>query len=128
MSSVLRYTAQAGPPKFLINISSAYNEIYSINLTTSNVAPLANNPTWWSTVVATNNVSTSGCVILRDMAKTVQIYNSTFKKVQIVSPNGPIGPSGTTSNTDFGTGFIEMTWYDGQGSGSLTRSVWANIG
>jgi hypothetical protein len=128
MSSVLRHTAQAGPPKFLINISSAYNSIYSINLTTSNVAPLAGNPTWWSTIVTGNNVSTSGSVILRDMAKTVQIYNSTFKKVQIVSPNGLIGPSGTASNTDFGTGYIEMTWYDGQGNNYLTRSVWANIG
>lgn len=128
MSSVLRHTAQAGPPKFLINISSAYDAIYSINLTTSNVAPLAGNPNWWSTIVSGNNVSTSGCVILRDMAKTVQIHNSTFKKVQIVSPNGLIGSSGTASNTDFGTGFIEMTWYDGQGSTYLTRSVWANIG
>jgi len=128
MSSVLRHTAQAGPPKFLMNVSSAYNTLYSINITTSNVIPLNGNPTWWSTIIATNNVSTSGSVILRDMAKTVTIYNSTFKKVQILSPSGVIGSSGTTTNTDFGTGYIEMTWYDGQGNNYLTHSVWANIG
>jgi hypothetical protein len=139
MSSVLRSPYQVTNPKFFINVSSAVNAIFSLD---SNGAAsrltIAN--TYWSSIVALQDMSTSGRVILRDMGKTVFPGNkvsTVYRKVQVVMPGGAagsgiVGASGATpSGTDYGTGYIELGWFDGASEGVTqvgSRTVWARTG
>lgn len=129
--SVIRTGPSQIAPRFYINVSSARESFFALDLTTgAATAQSAVNPGAWSTVIATGNVTVPGRVILRDMGKTVFVgtMSTVYRKVQIVSPVGVPGQAGATpSGTDYGTGYIELGWFDGFG-GSGSQGVWARSG
>jgi hypothetical protein len=146
--SVMRSIAQINQSKYFINVSSCFDAIYSVNTTTGQVQTLQSQGSWFSTLAGWNNVSTAGQVVLKDMGRSVFLstQSTVYRKVQMVSPvgafGGVVGATGTTASApfDYGTGFIELGWYDGNAGfgvgpvsaagagGSLSRSVWARTG
>ena len=75
---------------------------------------------FWGSKV-TSSIGAAGAGILKDMGRTVVSSNRTFRKVQLVltgnqlSSFGVSGPSGTTPNQDYYTGYIELG-FDGSGT------------
>jgi hypothetical protein len=70
-------------------------------------------------------------VVLRDMGKTIMVGNmsTAYRKVQLVSPAGIVGQTGAVpSGTDYGTGYIELGWFDGALGGAGSLGVWARSG
>ena len=145
--SVMRSVAQINQSKYFINVSSCYDAIYSVNPTTGAVATLQSQGSWFSTLAGWNNVSAAGQVIVKDMGRSIFLSTQSthYRKVQFVSPRGAfggvIGATGTTAAApfDYGTGYIELGWYDGNGGfgvgpvssagdGGLSKSVWARTG
>jgi hypothetical protein len=146
--SVMRSIAQINQSKYFINVSSCYDAIYSVNPTTGTVATLQSQGTWFSTLAGWNNVSSAGQVVVKDMGRSIFLstQSTVYRKVQFVSPvgsfGGVVGATGTTATApfDYGTGYIELGWYDGNGGfgvgpvsaagagGSLSRTVWARTG
>jgi hypothetical protein len=137
--SVTRTTAQITQSKFFVNVSSCVDAIYSVNPTTGAAATLASQPTWFSSLVAKNNISSAGSVLVRDMGRSifVGVQSTVYRKVQLVSPTGAFGGVTGAVNTtaaapfDYGTGYIELGWFEGNGSGvpGFGRgNVWARTG
>jgi hypothetical protein len=146
--SVMRSVAQINQSKYFINVSSCYDAIYSVNPTTGAVATLQSQGSWFSTLAGWNNVSSAGQVVVKDMGRSIFLstQSTVYRKVQFVSPvgafGGVVGATGTTAAApfDYGTGYIELGWYDGNGGfgvgpvsaagagGSLSRTVWARTG
>ena len=148
--SVLRAPAQITQSKYFINVSSCYDAIYSVNLTTGAATTLQSQLTWFSSLAAYNNVSTAGQVVLKDMGRSIFVstQSTVYRKVQMVSPigafGGIIGQTGTTAAApfDYGTGYIELGWYDGNAGSSVSvagaaaatgaagqsKTVWARTG
>ena len=127
MSSVMRSPSQTSGPRFFINVSSCHNAIFSLNAANGAV-PLNTQGGWFSSLMAYNNVSTPGQVIVKDMGRSVFVstQSTVYRKVQLVSPRGPggaFGETGTTNGTDFATGYIELGWFDGAGGGNSYGSV-----
>jgi hypothetical protein len=144
MSSVMRSPSQTSGPRYFINVSSCHNAIFSLNATTGAATTLNSQGGWFSSLVAYNNVSTPGQVIVKDMGRSVFVstQSTVYRKVQLVTPRGvggAFGESGTANGTDFATGYIELGWFDGAagGNGYGTQggvagpgsySVWARTG
>ena len=148
--SVLRAPTQLTQSKFFINVSSCYDAIYSVNPTTGAVTTLQSQLSWFSSLAACNNVSTAACVVLKDMGRSIYVstQSTVYRKVQMVSPigafGGIVGQTGTTTTApfDYGTGYIELGWFDGNGGSSVTpggaaaamglagqsKAVWARTG
>lgn len=145
--SVMRSVAQINQSKYFINVSSCFDAIYSVNPTTGAVATLQSQGSWFSTLAGWNNVSTPGQIVVKDMGRSIFLstQSTVYRKVQMVSPvgsfGGIVGATGTTAAApfDYGTGYIELGWYDGAGglgigpvsaagSGGLSKSVWARTG
>ena len=145
--SVMRSFAQPNPSKYFINVSSCFDAIYSVNPTTGAVATLQSQGSWFSTLAGWNNVSTPGQIVVKDMGRSIFLstQSTVYRKVQMVSPvgsfGGVVGATGTTAAApfDYGTGYIELGWYDGAGglgigpvsaagAGGLSKSVWARTG
>jgi len=138
--SVMRAPAQISQSKYFINVSSCHNAIYSLNPTTGAATTLLGQGGWFSSLMAYNNLSTPGQVIVKDMGRSVFVstQSTVYRKVQLVTPRGPggaFGEAGTANGTDFATGYIELGWFDGNGglgtAGSVgpgTISVWARTG
>ena len=137
--SVMRTPAQITTSKYFINVSSCVDGIFSVNPTTGAATTLNSQSTWFSSLARNNNVSTAGQVILRDMGRSIFVstQSTVYRKVQLVSPSGAFGgvtgATGTTSTApfDYGTGYIELGWFDGNGGGypNVGRgNVWARTG
>jgi hypothetical protein len=146
--SVLRSVAQINQSKYFINVSSCYDAVYSVNLTTGAATTLVSQLSWFSSLAAYNNLSSAGQVVLKDMGRSIFVstQSTVYRKVQMVSPigsfGGVLGQTGTTAAApfDYGTGYIELGWYDGNGgfntgpvsvAGSQTgqsKTVWARTG
>ena len=68
----------------------------------------------------TSTINASG-KLLKDMGRTVVSSTRVFRKVQVVVPGnqlssfGVSGPAGTTPNSDYFTGYIELG-FDGSGT------------
>jgi len=141
--SVMRAPAQINQSKFFINVSSCHNAIFSLNAANGAV-PLNSQAGWFSSLIAYNNVSTPGQVIVKDMGRSVFVstQSTVYRKVQLVTPRGPggaFGETGTANGTDFATGYIELGWFDGAAGGNSygsqgtvagpgSISVWARTG
>jgi hypothetical protein len=129
--SVIRTGPSQIAPRFYINVSSARESFFALDAVTGTAtAQGPTNPGAWSTVIASNNAGIPGRVMLRDMGKTVFVgtMSTVYRKVQIVSPVGVPGQAGATpSGTDYGTGYIELGWFDGFGSAG-SQGVWARSG
>ena len=148
--SVLRAPTQLTQSKFFINVSSCYDAIYSVNPATGAVTALQSQLSWFSSLAACNNVSTAACVVLKDMGRSIYVstQSTVYRKVQMVSPigtfGGIVGQTGTSTTApfDYGTGYIELGWFDGNGGSSVTpggaaaaaglagqsKTVWARTG
>ena len=135
--SVLRTVAQINQSKYFINVSSCYDALYSVNLTTGAATTLVSQLSWFSSLAAYNNLSSPGQVVVRDMGRSIFVstQSTVYRKVQMMSPvgsfGGIIGQTGTTATApfDYGTGYIELGWYDGNsGSGVTPTSAAANTG
>jgi len=146
--SVLRSVAQINQSKYFINVSSCYDAVYSVNLTTGAATTLVSQASWFSSLAAYNNLSSAGQVVLKDMGRSIFVstQSTVYRKVQMVSPigsfGGVLGQTGTNAAApfDYGTGYIELGWYDGNsgfntgpvsaaGSQSgLSKTVWARTG
>ena len=81
----------------------------------------------WAYVGAVNaralsSIPTAGGCLLKDMGRTVVSSSRTFRKIQLVvrdplnlSTSGVGGQAGTTPNSDYFTGYIELG-FDGTGT------------
>lgn len=78
----------------------------------------------WAYVGAANatalsSITRAGGALLKDMGRTVVSSTRTFRKIQLVINNvssfGVGGPAGTTPNSDYFTGYIELG-FDGTGT------------
>ena len=126
--SVLRAPGQITQSKYFINVSSCYDAIYSVNPTTGTATTLQSQLSWFSSLAACNNVSTAACVVLKDMGRSIYVstQSTVYRKVQMVSPigafGGILGQTGTTTTApfDYGTGYIELGWFDGNGGSRVT--------
>ena len=131
--------------EYYINIGQLTNKIFAIGLgggvgTTTGVTPVA--ALWASTTsaaagattVALTAVSTAGSALLRDEGRTYVSAGRSFRKVQLVVPQGSNGSTSTfgvagsagTSlpNQDYFSGYIEVGFDAASGTTPTPVAKW----
>ena len=97
--------------EFYLPIGDCSAKIFALNTTTGALTVAS-----WASGAYTNSVNASGAGLLKDIGTTYVSGGRTFRRVQLVIPQGTkltstfgvAGASGTTPYQDFLTGFIEV--------------------
>lgn len=97
--------------EFYLPIGDCSAKIFALNTTTSALTVAS-----WASGAYTNSVNAAGAGLLKDVGKTYVSGGRTFRKVQLVIPQGTkltstfgvAGGSGTTPLSDYLTGYIEL--------------------
>ena len=105
--------------EFYIPIGDCSAKIFALNVTTNQLTAAS-----WATGAYVNSVNAAGAGLLKDTGRSYVSGGRTFRKVQLVIPQGTkatstfgvAGASGTVPNQDFLTGFIEVGFDAASGS------------
>ena len=97
--------------EYYMPIADCSAKIFALNTTTGALTGAT-----WASGAYVNSVNASGAGLLKDIGKTYISGGRTFRKVQLVVPQGTkltstfgvAGATGTTPLSDFLTGFIEV--------------------
>jgi hypothetical protein len=128
---------QASDNGYFIPVSSLVGLIYARTEPTGNTGVLGgtfSTASWANTgSKATSSINAAGAGVLRDMGKTVVSSLRTFRKVQLVVPNGSGaantslssfgvgGAAGTVPGQDYYTGYIELGFEGGGSAAPVAR-------
>jgi len=116
--------------EFYIPVGNLTGLIYALNTTTNVLTPAS-----WASVGSRylSSVNASGAGLLKDHGKTYLSGGRTFRKVQLVVPQstgtltstfGVGGATGTTPNSDYLTGFIEVGFDAASGTVPTPVAKW----
>jgi len=97
--------------EFYMPIGDCSAKIFALNTTTGALTVAT-----WASGAYTNSVNASGAGLLKDIGRSYISAGRTFRRVQLVIPQGTkttstfgvAGASGTTPNSDYLTGYIEV--------------------
>jgi hypothetical protein len=133
MSSVVRNPKQVGSSAFFVNLGDIRSFLL-VNAGASVDAPLMSTGQFTGGLLAASTYSsvltTAGRAFLRDMGQNLVSANRTFRKVQLLAPNGGgISTGGVGGNAtgavsgDYLTAYIELPGTAGNVSGSTAASA-----
>ena len=116
--------------EFYIPVGNLNGLIYALNTTTNVLTPAS-----WASVGSRylSSVNNAGQGLLKDHGKTFLSGGRTFRKVQLVVPQstgtltstfGVGGAAGTTPNSDYLTGFIEVGFDAASGTVPTPVAKW----
>ena len=113
--------------EFYMPIGDCSAKIYALNATTGVLTGAT-----WASGAYTNSVNASGAGLLKDLGRPYISAGRTFRRVQLVIPQGTkatstfgvAGASGTTPNSDYLTGYIEVGFDAASGTTPTPVAKW----
>ena len=112
--------------EFYMPIADCSAKIFALNATTGALSVAS-----WTTPYA-NNVNAAGAGLLKDLGKSYISAGRTFRRVQLVIPQGTkttstfgvAGAAGTSPGADYLTGYIEVGFDAASGAGPTPVVKW----